>query len=1204
MAVWLPGQVVHDLYEVRDVITSGGMGVVYHVRHRGWGVDLAVKVPRPDLVASPEAVRGFEAEAERWVELAPHPHVVDCVYVRRLPELPHVFAEWADGGSLAEAIGTRRLHRGGLPALLDVAIQSAWGLAHAHASGLIHQDVKPANILLLGDGTAKLTDFGLARARAAAGERPADSVFVSCGGLTPAYCSPEQARAASGESVGLTRATDVWSWGVSVLEMFTGRPPVTDGALAGDALARFGKDADLDPALPPMPEPVAELLARCFAPDPDERPSDLAEVADELAALYEEVAGQPYPRRRPSAAQLLADGLSNRALSLLDLGQIDRAERLWDDALNADPHHPHTVYNRGLHHWRTGRLSDARLVARLEEVRENHVDDWIDDYLLGLVHLERGDRDNALALLSSAAREAGPEDARALTAAIEAAEALSPTREPIVLDTGADWSTVSTLSANGRICAGSVGNPDLAPRTGGRSVVRVWDLDTGSLLHTLPAHPGRVHDLALSADGSVLASCGKDHEILVWDTGTGTLRHRLPYHAGTVYSVAVDPEGTHLAAAADDGAVLVWDLTGGAFVRTLQRPHTTGTRISVAMGENRVVRWEAGHVRIRVWDLTTGRLLRVLRLPRSTALLSPGGRFALGRGEDGTELWDTDEAVRLRTLPLSTKDTQAHAISGDGRIALISTPTETQVWDLDEDRCVRSLPQTCLHAVLDADGRTAVIGSERLVALSVPKLGPTAPWSYPRHRSATEYTTVAERARRALRRADRRMADGALSEAARILRQALALPGYERNPELLDRWGGLGRAGRRTGVLTAWQMFELPHAFPHRVSGDSERWLFHIALTRYALSRNGTTLLTDNVVWDSTTGLRLLTLDGEETELLGRTLTPDGTSVIAGCADRAIRIWDTRSGRLRTILKGHRGRVEAVAVSADGALLVSACSRRKVRVWDLHRGVCLRVLKGAPGAIDEVTFSPDGRLVFAIGEKGTAAVWDVATGNFLRILPGNPEHVGPHLVSVDGSTVMSPGFGRNLLWVVDPRTRDFRDVLTTNSVSALWLSVSADGRVVRTAGADGAVRVFETATGECERTLTGHEGAVRMLAPCADDRFMLSCGDDGTVRIWDLVAGTCLRTLAGHTNEVVWLGLSADARTAVSVGVDHTVVWRLEWDYEFPEPAEWHDAATPHVKAFRARRELGDVEVGTLLDALADAGLGWLRSEEIERRVL
>src|SRR5690349_13815555 len=124
--IWQPGDVVLGLYEVRDVL-RGGMGVVHRVRHRGWRIDLAVKTPRPELLGSAAAVRRFEAEASTWVELGLHPHTVNCVYVRTVDGLPRVFAEWVDGGSLAEAVADGRLYAGGpraaLGRLLDVAVQ-------------------------------------------------------------------------------------------------------------------------------------------------------------------------------------------------------------------------------------------------------------------------------------------------------------------------------------------------------------------------------------------------------------------------------------------------------------------------------------------------------------------------------------------------------------------------------------------------------------------------------------------------------------------------------------------------------------------------------------------------------------------------------------------------------------------------------------------------------------------------------------------------------------------------------------------------------------------------------------------------------------------------------------------------------------------------------------------------------------------------
>ena len=129
--------------------------------------------------------------------------------MRTIDGIPRLFAECVEGGSLAGWIDDgRHIRRStGRQSALDIAIQFAWGLAYAHEQGLVHRDVKPANVLMLPEGIAKVTDFGLAKAKK---------------GLTPAYCSPEQADAQFDDQIQLTPASDLWSWALSLLEMITG----------------------------------------------------------------------------------------------------------------------------------------------------------------------------------------------------------------------------------------------------------------------------------------------------------------------------------------------------------------------------------------------------------------------------------------------------------------------------------------------------------------------------------------------------------------------------------------------------------------------------------------------------------------------------------------------------------------------------------------------------------------------------------------------------------------------------------------------------------------------------------------------------------------------------------------------------------------------------------------------------------------------
>jgi serine/threonine protein kinase len=162
---WQVGDVVLDLYEIKDIYTAGGMGLVYRARHHSWNIDLVIKSPRPEVIARAGGSEAFIREAETWMELGLHPHIVTCHYVRTIDGVPRVFAEYVDGGSLKDWIDDGLLYEGGcdksLVRILDVSIQFARGLAYAHEKNLVHRDVKPANVLVTADGTVKVTDFGL-----------------------------------------------------------------------------------------------------------------------------------------------------------------------------------------------------------------------------------------------------------------------------------------------------------------------------------------------------------------------------------------------------------------------------------------------------------------------------------------------------------------------------------------------------------------------------------------------------------------------------------------------------------------------------------------------------------------------------------------------------------------------------------------------------------------------------------------------------------------------------------------------------------------------------------------------------------------------------------------------------------------------------------------------------------------------------------
>jgi hypothetical protein len=279
-------------YEVLELLGEGGMARVHRaVRVDGRG-EVAVKIP-----GSAAAARNLEAEATLWRSLGRHPHVVVClgsgsVELEDGTSLPCIAAELVPGGSLRSLIDGGTLHAGThaevLSRCLDVALQVAWGLEHAHARGLVHQDVKPQNVLLTRDGQAKVSDFGIAGRRAGDVD-PDEGHRVATGGLTPAYASPEQL---AGGKLGVT--SDVYSFALVVFDVLQGGCTWMTSHAGLDAFEAWLLDEDVGGGRAlGVPVPLVELMRACLARVPESRPRSMREVAAELARIRQTLVVAP-----------------------------------------------------------------------------------------------------------------------------------------------------------------------------------------------------------------------------------------------------------------------------------------------------------------------------------------------------------------------------------------------------------------------------------------------------------------------------------------------------------------------------------------------------------------------------------------------------------------------------------------------------------------------------------------------------------------------------------------------------------------------------------------------------------------------------------------------------------------------------------------------------------------------------------------------
>lgn len=296
---WRVGQTLLDDFVVERELGEGGMGKVYLMKARTTNRRFAVKRAKG---LSEHERRNFLAELQTWIDLPEHANLVPCRFFRTVGDEVLIFAEYVAGGSLRNWIDSQKLYEEGtqktLERLLDTAIQFAWGLHCVHELGLVHQDVKPANVMIETDAQGlkiRLTDYGLARACAVGGQRTATNLnrntLVSSGGFTPAYCSPEQA-----EGRKLDLRTDVWSWGVSVLEMFQGEVFWPSGRVAGKALAAFLEHNGEQKHIPAMPAQMAELLRDCFREEPAQRWQSFDGIVQKLKVVYQAAVGAEYGR--------------------------------------------------------------------------------------------------------------------------------------------------------------------------------------------------------------------------------------------------------------------------------------------------------------------------------------------------------------------------------------------------------------------------------------------------------------------------------------------------------------------------------------------------------------------------------------------------------------------------------------------------------------------------------------------------------------------------------------------------------------------------------------------------------------------------------------------------------------------------------------------------------------------------------------------
>jgi serine/threonine-protein kinase len=264
-----PGDVLGQ-YRLEELLGEGGMGLVFRAVRESDGEVVALKVMRFELIEDPVFGRRFEQEARAAAEVS-EPHLVPVLEAGQAEGRRFLASKYIPGGTLEDKLDEGLLD---VPVAVKYARDVGAGLTALHEAGIVHRDLKPSNIIIDPEGTAMLTDFGLAKGRAYTVLTKPGQVMGTLDYLAPELIKGEPA----------SPATDIYALGCTIYECIAGQPPFADKEGIQVGLAHVTEPPpDLGGFRDDLPEGFAVAVLSALAKDPQERPASAAAYAERLA---------------------------------------------------------------------------------------------------------------------------------------------------------------------------------------------------------------------------------------------------------------------------------------------------------------------------------------------------------------------------------------------------------------------------------------------------------------------------------------------------------------------------------------------------------------------------------------------------------------------------------------------------------------------------------------------------------------------------------------------------------------------------------------------------------------------------------------------------------------------------------------------------------------------------------------------------------
>jgi WD40 repeat protein/serine/threonine protein kinase len=1237
-----PGTVIGP-YKLLEQIGEGGFGVVFMaeqtqpVRRK-----VALKILKPGMDTR-QVVARFEAERQA-LAIMDHPNIAKVLDGGATPSgRPYFVMDLVKGVPITDFCDQNHLTP---RQRLELFVPVSQAVQHAHQKGIVHRDLKPSNVIVTVHDTTpvpKIIDFGVAKAL---GQELTDkTLFTGFAQLigTPLYMSPEQA----GQSgLDIDTRSDIYSLGVLLYELLTGTTPFTkerfkqatydeirriireeDPPKPSARLSDLGRSGEyvgrLSGGVTPIPSLASVSAQRHMEPAKltklvrgeldwivmkalEKDRNRRYETANGFAIdVRRYLADEPVQACPPSAGYrlrklahknkrlivtaaiimlLMVVGLFVSSITAVRFQKL--AKEL--DAKRIEAEDGKTTAEEAQDEAQRARKETERHLRHAEE--EAAAKDRARRRAEGLYLSSRSSAllptnpDLALLLaIEGARRHVSPVTNHSLLAALDGATEhrtlIGHPYEVLTARFSSDGRRVLTTFLGGdmtaRIWDAAAGKELLvlkAPRAiqsavfspDGRLVLtgsgldatpRVWDAVTGKEIATLKgqlwAQPG-----AFSPDSRRVVTPAEDNTARVSDAATGKAVLVLRAHTAPVRSATFSPDGRRLLTVSADQTVRVWDADAGierARLDWLVGKNQIGTRSGTGQplpaevksaefspdGE-RVITTDSDYVG-RIWSARTGKELVTLRYGVDYARFSPDGKRVLAWS---TRAQDAYVQIRDATTGEETVRLQGHSngipsaeFSPDGRrVVTASYDGTVRLWDAaggKELATLRGHQGRVNHASFSPDGRWVTSASDDRTARV---------WST---QSGKERATLLERSNAQFLTAS---PDG----------KWVVLPSVRFIAALWDIAGGQAP-------------LPLPEAVIAPVlSPDGKQ----VVAVRGNAAR----------VWNAATGAEHAVLLGHTDLARSARFSPDGTHLVTASDDRTARTWESATGRPLLVLTGHAGGVSSAVFSPDGRRVLTAAADRTARVWDAVTGKELLVLRGHTDMVRVAAYGLDGRRVVTTSADHTGRAWDAETGKEMASAAEVEERKAPE-VSADGRRWLTyRSFTGTTVRLWDLETGKELLTLRVPGGHLQSAALSPDGDRIVTAAEDGAVRVWEAATGkelpgfrplqgvssavfspdgrqllttenDSARLLdaaTGRElstvfaraGRVLSVAFAPGGRRVLATFMRDTVSIWDLAARTETVTEQGHAWQILSAAFSPDGRRFVSASSDRTArVW-------------------------------------------------------------